>query len=97
VSAAGILVAYLTAQLALTLAGFQAGKTVLAPTIGGSIGDAVTQLARTLGAKRALSSTTNHAKADQRRHSASMRSLIPPSRSWAMASVVSQTVTAQIL
>src|SRR6201998_2583700 len=65
VSAAGIPVAYLTAQVALTLAGFQAGKTVLAPAIGGSIGNAVTQLARALGAKYAMSSTTNHAKAEQ--------------------------------
>jgi NADPH2:quinone reductase len=65
VSAAGIPVAYLTAQVALTLAGFRAGKTVLAPAIGGSIGNAVTQLARALGAKHALSSTTNHAKAEQ--------------------------------
>jgi NADPH:quinone reductase len=65
VSAAGIPVAYLTAQMALTLAGFQAGKTVLAPAIGGSVGNAVTQLARALGAKHAISSTTNHAKAKQ--------------------------------
>ena len=65
VSAAGIPVAYLTAQVALTLAGFRAGKTVLAPAIGGSIGNAVTQLARALGAKHAVSSTTNHAKAEQ--------------------------------
>src|SRR5258708_7439530 len=65
VSAAGIPVAYLTAQVALTLAGFQAGKTVLAPAIGGSVGNAVTQLARALGAKHAISSTTNHAKAEQ--------------------------------
>src|ERR1700690_292949 len=63
VSAAGVPVAYLTAQVALTRAGFQAGKTVLAPAIGGSIGNAVTQLARALGAKHAMSSTTNHAKA----------------------------------
>src|SRR5881398_758551 len=65
VSAAGIPVAYLTAQVALTLADFRAGKTVLAPAIGGSIGNAVTQLARALGAKHAMSSTTNHAKAEQ--------------------------------
>src|SRR5882762_7012445 len=65
VRAAGIPVAYLTAQIALTLAGFQAGKTVLAPAIGGSVGNAVTQLARALGAKHAISSTTNHAKAGQ--------------------------------
>jgi NADPH2:quinone reductase len=65
VSAAGIPVAYLTAQVALTLAGFRPGKTVLAPAIGGSVGNAVTQLARALGAKHALSSTSNHAKAEQ--------------------------------
>src|SRR5271156_6427909 len=65
VSAAGIPVAYLTAQVALTLAGFRAGKTVFAPAIGGSIGNAVTQLARASGAKHAVSSTTNHAKAEQ--------------------------------
>jgi NADPH2:quinone reductase len=65
VSAAGIPVAYLTAQVALTLAGFGPGKTVLAPAIGGSVGNAVTQLARALGAKHAISSTTNHAKAEQ--------------------------------
>jgi NADPH2:quinone reductase len=65
VSAAGIPVAYLTAQVALTRAGFRAGKTVLSPAIGGSIGNAVTQLARALGAKHAMSSTTNHAKAEQ--------------------------------
>src|SRR3977135_3298254 len=65
VSAAGVPVAYLTAQVALTLAGFRAGKTVLAPGIGGSIGKAVTQLARAWGAKHAMSSTTNHAKAEQ--------------------------------
>jgi len=63
--AAGMPVAYLTAQMALTLAGFQAGKTVLAPAIGGAVGNAVTQLARALGAKHAISSTTNHAKAEQ--------------------------------
>jgi NADPH2:quinone reductase len=67
VSGAGIPVAYLTAQVALTLAGFRPGKTVLAPAIGGSIGNAVTQLARALGAKHAISSTTNHAKAERAR------------------------------
>src|SRR5712664_3102617 len=65
VSAAGSPIAYLTAQVALTRAGFRAGKTVLAPAIGGSIGNAVTQLARAMGAKHAMSSTTNHAKAEQ--------------------------------
>jgi NADPH2:quinone reductase len=65
VSAAGMPVAYLTAQVALMRAGFRPGKTVLAPAIGGSIGNAVTQLARALGAKHAMSSTTNHAKAER--------------------------------
>src|SRR5712672_3009658 len=65
VRAPGIPVAYLTAQVALTRAGFRAGKTVLAPAIGGSIGNAVTQLAHALGAQHAMSSTTNHAKAEQ--------------------------------
>src|SRR5258708_3756562 len=65
VTAAGIPVAYLTAHMALMRAGFKAGKTVLAPAIGGSVGNAVTQLARALGAKHAISSTTNHAKAEQ--------------------------------
>jgi len=67
ISAAGIPVAYLTAQIALALAGFHPGKTVLAPAIGGSVGNGVTQLARALGAKHAISSTTNHAKAKQAR------------------------------
>jgi NADPH2:quinone reductase len=65
VSAAALPVGYLTAQMALTAVGFQSGKTVLAPAIGGSVGNAVTQLARALGAKHAMSSTTNHAKAEQ--------------------------------
>ena len=65
VSAASIPVAYLTAQMALARAGFRAGKTVLAPAIGGSVGNAATQLARALGAKHAISSTTNHAKAER--------------------------------
>jgi len=65
VSAAGVPVAYLTALMSLSLAGFQPGKTVFAPAIGGSVGNAVTQLARALGAKHAISSTTNRGKAEQ--------------------------------
>jgi NADPH2:quinone reductase len=65
VSAASIPVADLTAQMALARAGFRAGKIVLAPAIGGSVGNAATQLARALGAKHAISSTTNRAKAEQ--------------------------------
>jgi NADPH:quinone reductase len=65
VTAASIPVAYLTAHMTLSLAGFQAGKTVLAPAIGGSVGNAVTQLARALGARHAISSTTSSEKAKQ--------------------------------
>jgi len=68
VSAAGVPVAYLTAQMTLSLAGFAKGKTVLAPAIGGSVGNAVTQLARAQGAKHAISTTTNHTKAQQARY-----------------------------
>jgi NADPH:quinone reductase len=67
VSAAGLPVAYLTAHMALSLGGFQAGKTVLSPAIGGSVGNAVTQLARALGARHAMSTTTSHAKAEHAR------------------------------
>jgi NADPH2:quinone reductase len=67
VSAAGIPVANLTAHMAFSIAGFQAGKTVLSPAIGGSVGNAVTQLARALGDRHAVSTTTSHAKAEQAR------------------------------
>src|SRR5258705_1956816 len=60
-------VAYLAAQITLTQAGFEPGKTVLAPAIGGAVGNAVTQLARTRGAGKAISTTTNPAKAAQAR------------------------------
>jgi len=64
-AAAGIPVAYLTAYLALKNAGFEAGKIVFAPAIGGSVGNAATQLARALGAKHSISSTTNRVKANE--------------------------------
>ena len=67
VSAAGVPVAYLTAQMTLSFAGFARGKTVFSPAIGGSVGNAVTQLAKAQGAKHAISTTTNHAKAQQAR------------------------------
>jgi NADPH2:quinone reductase len=97
VSAAGIPVAYLTAHVALTLAGFRPGKTVLAPAIGGSIGNAVTQLARALGAKHAISSTTNHAKAGQAKALGFNEVIDTSWRNWVTAYVVSRTATAQIL
>ena len=97
VSAAGVPVAYLTAQVALTLAGFRPGKTVLAPAIGGSVGNAGTQLARALGAKHAMSSTTNHAKAEQAK-AAGFNEVIDTSlEKLVTACVVSRAVTAQTL
>ena len=46
-------------------AGFEPGKTVLAPAIGGSVGNAVTQLAKAQGAQYAISTTTSTLKAQQ--------------------------------
>lgn len=66
-TAGGLPVAYLTAQITLTQAGFAAGKTVLAPAIGGAVGNAVTQLARAQGAAKAISTTTSSLKAKQAR------------------------------
>jgi len=66
-TAGGLPVAYLTAQITLTQAGFAPGKTVLAPAIGGAVGNAATQLARAQGAAKAISTTTNPLKAKQAR------------------------------
>jgi len=66
-TAGGLPVAYLTAQITLTQAGLEPGKTVLAPAIGGAVGNAVTQLARAQGAGKAISTTTSPAKAEQAR------------------------------
>ena len=60
--AASLPVAYLTAQITLTLAGFKRGMTVLAPGIGGSVGNATYQLARAQGAGRAISTAGSTAK-----------------------------------
>lgn len=58
VAAAGLPVAYLTSYLALQKAGFKPGKIVLAPAIGGSVGNATAQLALALGAKVAVTTST---------------------------------------
>jgi NADPH:quinone reductase len=63
VVAASIPVAYLTAQVTLTLAGFKPGMTVLAPGIGGSVGNATYQLARAQGAGKVISTAGSAAKA----------------------------------
>ena len=67
VVAASLPVAYLTAQVALTLAGFKPGITVLAPGIGGSVGNATYQLARAQGASKVISTAGSAAKAAKAR------------------------------
>jgi NADPH:quinone reductase len=67
VVAASLPVAYLTAQITLTLAGFKPGMTVLAPGIGGSVGNATYQLARAQGAAKAISTAGGAAKAARAR------------------------------
>jgi len=67
VVAASVPVAYLTAQITLTLAGFKPGKTVLAPAIGGSVGNAAYQLARAQGAGKVISTAGSAAKAARAR------------------------------
>jgi NADPH2:quinone reductase len=51
----------------LTLAGFGPGKTVLAPAIGGSVGNATYQLARAQGAGKVISTAGSRAKAARAR------------------------------
>jgi NADPH:quinone reductase len=65
--AASLPVAYLTAQVTLTLAGFKPGMTVLAPGIGGSVGNATSQLARAEGAGKVISTAGSAAKAAKAR------------------------------
>src|SRR6266851_1899213 len=67
VVAASLPVAYLTAQITLTLSEFKPGKTVLAPGIGGSVGNATFQLARAQGAGRVISTAGSAAKAARAR------------------------------
>src|SRR5579859_3301676 len=67
VVAASMPVAYLTAQISLTDAGFKPGMTVLAPGIGGSVGNATYQLARAQGAGKVISTASSAAKAARAR------------------------------
>src|SRR5437868_3897098 len=67
VVAASLPVAYLTAQITLTLAGFKPGMTVLAPAIGGSVGNPTYQLARAQGAGKVISTAGNATKASRAR------------------------------
>ena len=67
VVAASLPVAYLTAQVTLTLSEFKPGMTVLAPGIGGSVGNATYQLARAQGAGKVISTAGSAAKAARAR------------------------------
>jgi NADPH2:quinone reductase len=67
VVAASLPVAYLTAQVTLTQAEFKPGMTVLAPGIGGSVGNATYQLARAQGAGKVISTAGSAAKAARAR------------------------------
>src|SRR2546427_4433969 len=67
VVAASLPVAYLTAQITLTLAGFKPGMTILAPGIGGSVGNATYQLARAQGAGKVISTAGSASKAARAR------------------------------
>jgi NADPH:quinone reductase-like Zn-dependent oxidoreductase len=67
VTAAGLPVAYLTAQVTLTLACFRHGMTVLAPGIGGSVGNATYQIARASGAGTVISTAGSPQKAARAR------------------------------
>ena len=65
--AASLPVAYLTAQITLSLGGFTPGKTVLAPAIGGSVGNAIYQLARAQGASKVIATAGSATKAARAR------------------------------
>jgi NADPH:quinone reductase-like Zn-dependent oxidoreductase len=67
VVAASLPVAYLTAQVTLTLSEFKSGMTVLAPGIGGSVGNATYQLARAQGAGKVISTAGSAVKAARAR------------------------------
>jgi NADPH2:quinone reductase len=60
--ASGLPVPYLSAFLALRQAGFRAGQSVLAPGVGGSVGNATLKVARALGASQLLSTAGSPAK-----------------------------------
>jgi NADPH2:quinone reductase len=58
----GLPVAYLSAFLALRQAGFREGQSVLAPGVGGSVGNATLKMARALGASQLVSTAGSPAK-----------------------------------
>lgn len=67
IEAAGLPVAYISAFIALEMAGFASGTVVYAPGVFGGIGNATLQLARALGAGQVISSTASTEKASRAR------------------------------
>src|SRR5258708_6679393 len=65
--AASLPVAYLTAQVTLPLAGLERGMAVLAPGMGGSVGNGTYQLAGAQGAGKMISTAGSAAKAAKAR------------------------------
>ncbi|MEV0408684.1 zinc-binding alcohol dehydrogenase family protein [Actinoallomurus sp. NPDC050550] len=61
--AAAVPIAYLTGLLALRTGAFEAGRSVFAPGVGGSVGNATVQLARALGAAAVAGGVGTTAKA----------------------------------
>ena len=72
VLAAGLPTAYLSALLALRQAGFREGNSVLAPGVGGSVGNATLKVAKALGASRLLSTAGSRSKLDASRADAGL-------------------------
>ncbi len=94
-AAAGLPVAYLTALIALRAAGFQPGKTVLAPAIGGSVGNAVTQLARAWARGMRSRQRPVTQRQQRRRNWASPRLSTSRRKGWRKACVASRMVMGQ--
>lgn len=67
IEAAGLPVAYISAWIALEMAGFKPGQVVFSPGVFGGIGNATLQLARALDAALVLSSTSTSGKAERAR------------------------------
>lgn len=67
IEAAGLPVAYISAWMALDMAGFAPGNVVFSPGVFGGIGNATLQLASAMGASLVVSSTGIPGKVDQAR------------------------------
>src|SRR2546427_6845884 len=80
VVAASLPVAYLTAQITLTLAGFKPGMTILAPGIGGSVGNGPYQRARGPGAGKEISTAGSATEGARARAAGLRKGMYRPTR-----------------